>query len=151
MHALLTSNLLHYSRTVHDKLRPYACEICGNRFGEKGNVSTNALFNELSVELIEARTLKLLLTRIHLPFTSMIGNLRKHKKSVHFKERPYTCGCGASFAFKDGLQRHFSLVHMDQRPHKCSICNAMFKQKAQLKRHFCSKDLPSPPRDPEVP
>lgn len=34
--------LLH--RTVHEKLRPYTCEICGNSFGEKGNV-IRTIFN----------------------------------------------------------------------------------------------------------
>ncbi len=35
------------------------------------------------------------------------GNLKKHTRSVHLKERPFHCRqCSSTFAFKDGLLRH---------------------------------------------
>lgn len=79
------------------------------------------------------------LTRIII-FIVNTGNLSKHKRSVHFNERPFLCDlCPSTFAFKDGLQRHRSLVHLDHRPFVCKNCGADFKQVSQLRKHTCAQ------------
>ncbi len=98
--------------------KPFACNICGRCFSEK-------------------------------------GNLNKHHRTVHLRERKHSCKhCARSFAFLDGLNRHISMVHLDKRPFKCTVClcprqhsragfcpftcGMRFKQKSHYSRHVRS-------------
>jgi len=84
------------------------------------------------------------------------GNMNKHYRTVHLKQRKHGCGkCGRFFAFADGLNRHISMVHLDRRPFDCDhclcptrphdpniacthICGMRFKQKSHRRRHVRS-------------
>lgn len=109
-----------------------------------------------------------LTTHAHKPYACTLcgrcfgekGNLNKHHRTVHLKERRYGCPCGKTFAFQDGLKRHIAMVHLDQRPHLCTycmcegdcsstsapgvpgrcmhICGMRFKQLSHLRRHIHS-------------
>lgn len=133
------------NRTVHEKLRPYTCDICGKSFGEKGKYCVPSsrvgfFFLKEVVTLLLTSLMVVSITGklIFFLVVVVVGNLSKHKKSVHLNERPFSCEyCSSSFAFKDGLQRHRSLVHYDQRPFVCSHCGADFKQISQLRKHSC--------------
>lgn len=84
------------------------------------------------------------------------GNLNKHHKVTHLKQRNHKCGtCERTFAFKDGLTRHVAMVHLNQRPFECQEClcpsgphssavpctlkcGIRFKQKSHQRRHVTS-------------
>ena len=64
---------------------------------------------------------------------------------LHLKHKPkkpqnilsYQCSdCDATFKKKYTLNRHFRLKHSDIRPYKCSDCGSGFKDKWDLNRHL---------------
>lgn len=64
------------------------------------------------------------------------GNLNKHIRSVHRKERNFACSeCPAAFSFRNGLTEHTRMKHSDDRPFACPICKSAFKKKSHLVRH----------------
>lgn len=64
------------------------------------------------------------------------GNLNKHIRSIHRKERNFVCDrCPASFPFRNGLTEHQRMKHSDHRPFACTRCPASFKKKSHLQRH----------------
>ncbi len=110
-------DVVAHARLAHPS-KPFACNICGRCFTEK-------------------------------------GNLNKHHRTVHLRERKHSCKhCSRSFAFLDGLNRHISMVHLDRRPFKCTVClcpgrhaneefcpftcGMRFKQKSHYRRHVRS-------------
>lgn len=83
------------------------------------------------------------------------GNMNKHYRTVHLRERKHRCKeCGRCFGFLDGLNRHISMVHLDRRPFQCNVCHCpvihgpsdrcvfacgmKFKQKSHYRRHVRS-------------
>ena len=75
---------------------------------------------------------------------SCLGNLNKHVKEVHNKEKKvkvYNCtACDSKFSFKKYLAKHINTVHKEKKKvHpgiKCKICNSTFTTKLSLKGHI---------------
>lgn len=64
------------------------------------------------------------------------GNLNKHIRSIHRKERNFSCDqCDATFPFRNGLKEHVRMRHTDERPYGCNKCPSSFKKKSHLHRH----------------
>eukprot|EP00171_Calliarthron_tuberculosum_P017718 IDg17718t1 len=74
--------------SVHLRLRPYACDMCDKKFGEKSNLTKQFAFRD---------------------------GLMRHVRLVHMNERNFDCdvpGC-SSFPFKQAshLKKHKISVH----------------------------------------
>ena len=71
-------------------------------------------------------------------------DLKKHYAAVH--ERPKKCDtCGKEFTVIGNLNKHIAKMHVgqkanDEKIHQCSLCNASFKYKNNLKEHFAAHD-----------
>lgn len=122
-----------HKKTVHEKARDFRCEECNLSFGEVCEL--NKLI--ISIYLV----LKPKLTNLN---SKQRGNLNKHVRSIHRKERNFLCEqCGAAFPFRNGLTEHIRMRHTDERPYACDRCTSSFKKKSHLHRHISvvHKDL----------
>ena len=96
--------------------------------------------------------------------SSTKGNMKKHKKAVHWKIKDYQCSecdkcfsekssleahdlfskinkvqcfsCYKSFCHKDDLNKHTREIHMKIQNYQCSQCEKSFSQKQNLAIHF---------------
>uniref|UniRef100_A0A8D8NUL5 Zinc finger protein 416 n=3 Tax=Culex pipiens TaxID=7175 RepID=A0A8D8NUL5_CULPI len=121
----ISQGLVRHVREVHERRRTYACEICGDRFGNKRNLDqhrnrhTNerpyrcetcgSSYNQKAALLIHSR--------------------------VHGAERNFVCGvCSRGFHTRTKLQLHES-THSDERPFGCDQCELRFRNTHDLRRH----------------
>ncbi|XP_071520500.1 uncharacterized protein [Panulirus ornatus] len=64
------------------------------------------------------------------------SSLIYHRDSTHNNGRMFVCHiCNAAFKHKQLLQRHYS-VHSDDRPYPCEVCNTAFKTRGNLYNHM---------------
>ncbi|XP_068247300.1 uncharacterized protein [Palaemon carinicauda] len=64
------------------------------------------------------------------------SSLIYHRESTHNNGRLFVCHiCNASFKHKQLLQRHYS-VHSEERPYPCEICHQAFKTRGNLYNHM---------------
>ena len=64
------------------------------------------------------------------------GNLKTHVKTVHEKQKNYTCDrCDKSFTQNHSLQTHVKTVHEKQRNYNCDYCDKSFTQNITLQTH----------------
>ena len=64
-------------------------------------------------------------------------SLRRHRRSVHLKEKPFQCTtCGLTFSLKPSLTRHVNDVHLGKRAFLCKDCGATFSRAGALSRHI---------------
>ena len=66
-------------------------------------------------------------------------NLRKHMRTVHSDERPFSCewpGCESAFKTREGLNCHMA-SHMNERRFHCDIegCDKRFNTKQEVHQH----------------
>jgi len=65
------------------------------------------------------------------------GNLNKHIRSAHTKEKPHQCDrCQRKFSEKSHLKGHIMTVHNKEKPYQCHECLQKFSQLGHLSRHF---------------
>lgn len=64
---------------------------------------------------------------------TVTGNLKTHIRSVHTKEKPFSCPvCGKSFSQKGNMQTHVRTHNKDDR-FPCNLCGKTFSQKGKSK------------------
>lgn len=67
----------------------------------------------------------------------MRGDLQRHVKIVHERQKLYTCStCGKSFGHSGHLNRHVNSVHLQRRRFKCPLCGFQFFQASHLQSHM---------------
>ena len=65
------------------------------------------------------------------------GNLNKHIRNVHNKEKRYQCGeCFKKFSMKFSLEGHILAVHNKEQAYQCNQCFKKFGQRSHLNRHL---------------
>ncbi|XP_042205115.1 obscurin-like [Homarus americanus] len=64
------------------------------------------------------------------------SSLIYHRDSTHNNGRMFVCHiCNAAFKHKQLLQRHYS-VHSEDRPYPCEVCHTAFKTRGNLYNHM---------------
>ena len=151
-------HMMRHIRTVHEKVRQYACKQCDRRFSQKSTLTTH--------HRIHTGERPYACTECAMRVNGK-ANLQKHYRAVHTLER-YTCdvdGCEKTFTQSRNMQMHKRSVHETvpdkhrceqcpdrtftgsgalnshrrthnaDRPFACSQCAMKFTQKAYLRAH----------------
>ena len=122
---------LNMDTSVHEKKKPFKCDICDYNFFEKGNLkrhtdSVHEGKKPYKCSICDKRC-------------SLKAELKEHIEIVHEKKKPHKCPiCDYKCAKKGNLNTHVASVHEKKKPHKCSICDFSCSQQSQLKRHIYS-------------
>lgn len=112
-------------RKIHTENKKYGCEICGQKFVQKINLTHHQRIHtsEKPYECSECQ--KRFQERSHL---------QRHQK-YHAQTRSYRCEkCGKMYKTERCLKVH-NLVHLEQRPFACTVCDKSFISNSKLKQH----------------
>lgn len=109
----------------HGKQR-YQCDICERWFSKryyiKAHMAIHAGIKHFECLLCPKRY-------------SNQGNLDRHVRVFHDKQRDYDCDmCGKSFSQSTTLRQHRS-THLEERNFECEVCQKSFKTAEYLKLH----------------
>ncbi|KAF6034280.1 hypothetical protein EB796_007415 [Bugula neritina] len=126
---LQLKNLKSHTELVHDKLKPYSCEVCGKMFGTRFLVK----------EHMESH--KNLQDR-HRPWKCHLCGQAFFKKlpldehiNKHMGTPQYSCDkCPKKFFHQSGWKRHLQ-HHGEDRPFHCNVCGKSFKTSTNLSAH----------------
>ena len=156
---LKRSSIKTHMETVHEGVKRYFCELCGNSY-----TSSNALLNHIKAQHEKKweykcsrcersyntkATLKQHFDAHHLKINHQCTKcgkvfpyktgLRKHDIVSHQKRKDYQCyHCGKEFYYVHSLNSHVRILHegkVDPEA-KCHICNKQLRRKGQLQRHI---------------
>ena len=113
---------------VHDqdmgKIKDVKVKIPKLKISKKLSVNTKA--NPFSCDIKDCK-----LTFSHR------GNLNKHIRNVHKKEKPHQCSqCMKKFSRKYVLNAHIDTVHNNNKKHQCNQCLKKFCSKGYLTVHI---------------
>lgn len=65
----------------------------------------------------------------------IIGNLKRHIKHIHTKERPFCCSiCSYRCVTRYTLKRHLR-KHTGEKPFRCFVCPVRFSDSSSLANH----------------
>ncbi|XP_067931610.1 uncharacterized protein [Watersipora subatra] len=126
---LQLKNLKPHTELVHEKVKPFSCELCGKMFGTRFLVK----------EHMESH--KNLQDR-NRPWKCQICNQAFFKKlpldehmAKHMGTPQYQCDqCPKKFYHQSGWKRHMQ-HHGEERPFTCTVCNKSFKTSTNLSAH----------------
>ena len=121
----MVSNLKDHMESVHEKLRPFPCDVCGKMFptAQVYKIHNRTHTGERPYSCSECGKL----------FKSQ-GEMSKHKK-MHQDVTPYACSmCGKTFKVATLRNVHFQSIH-GQKVFSCSFCHKTFGHRKSL-RHL---------------
>ncbi|KAG5325811.1 ZN235 protein, partial [Pseudoatta argentina] len=148
--------IITHMKDVHD-LRLYICDVCGQDFRKRNELSThlddhvakeegdfqceicNRIFSNLRLFRIHKR--------IHYPQVKSwpcetcgkrynSKNLLEEHINTHTGVRPYMCDtCGKDFASKYTYKAHIKTHEVRPRPFECTQCNKTFLSQQNLNQH----------------
>ncbi|XP_055541396.1 zinc finger and SCAN domain-containing protein 2-like isoform X2 [Wyeomyia smithii] len=122
----ISQGLSRHVHDVHEKLRSYRCDICGNSFGNKRNLTEH--------RYLHSNERNYACDRCEKSFKQKAA-LFVHKRS-HEEKRPFVCPvCSSSFYTRSKLKLH-ETTHSLERDHVCSECGQDFRSKHNLNRHW---------------
>ena len=136
-------NLLNHYSKVHEKKQNFQCDICDFQA-----CNTKTLLNHKKFQ----HQPEVICDLCHKTFKSQI-TLKKHHREVHLNVKRKdnnvaTCDiCG----FKDGyykVRQHMKNQHPGHNPFQCSICQASFPLKYDLRKHQRFKCVSHPDYQP---
>ena len=111
-------------RIVHNKERPFKCQLCGSSFGQK--VHLDAHVNAVHIQVI----------LVHSDQSVNTG-ISRYKISDFLQAKPFKCeACVYCATTKGLLDKHFRTVHQKEKPFACDVCHSRFGQKAHLNKHI---------------
>ena len=69
------------------------------------------------------------------------SDLRRHERSLHYKEEYQCSKCGSKYARKDNMETHIRTAHSDpDNKFQCKVCDSTFSKKCHYLRH-CNMSL----------
>ncbi|KAL5282680.1 wdn family protein [Megaselia abdita] len=140
----LKSGSMWMHRKIHSDNKPYGCDICGQKFVQKINLTNHAKVHSGVKPFACPECQKTFPEKSHL---------LRHQK-YHTSTRPFRCDkCGKMYKTERCLKVH-NLVHLEQRPFVCQVCSKSFISNSKLKQHlnihtgerpykcnYCSRDF----------
>ncbi|XP_070400418.1 gastrula zinc finger protein XlCGF57.1 isoform X1 [Nothobranchius furzeri] len=139
---------------VHTREKPFACELCEQRFRRKFTLNRHMRVHTgqklFECELCEQRFSRKFTLNRHMRvhtgqklFACELCEQRFSQKStlnthmrVHTGQKPFVCElCGQRFSFKQTLDTHMR-IHTGQKPYACELCEQRFSQKSTLNSHM---------------
>ena len=119
--------------SVHEKLRPWKCDVCPRDFGTKGSL-------KLHVERVHMGLRPKICEECGSSFKSST-ELKLHKIRAHTKEglqKHHMCDeCGASYTMLTTLNKHVRRVHRQEKNVQCPRCpEKWFFSKCRLNAHI---------------
>ena len=119
---------LNMDTSVHEKKKPFKCDICDYNFSGKGNLKRH------TDSVHEGK--KPFKCDICDYSCSAKGTLTTHVSSVHEGKKSFKCDvCGYRCSRNGNLAPHVSSVHEGKKPFKCDICDYSCSQKGTLTKH----------------
>ncbi|XP_053725065.1 zinc finger and BTB domain-containing protein 40 isoform X1 [Synchiropus splendidus] len=155
------SGLVYHKRTEHFEERPFACQLCGSKFGANSSLKNHMRLHtgekpyqckQCAARFSVAAALAYHTKRKHsegkmyecqyckAAFAQSI-ELTRHVRT-HTGDRPYVCRqCGRGYSQASGLTLHLHTAHDVTEPHDCPKCRLTFaslqeKQEHMEKRHM---------------
>jgi KRAB domain-containing zinc finger protein len=124
---------------VHDKIKPYKCDICPWAFGLLSGLNKHKRYVHEKEKNFECPHCKRKIARKE--------DLVNHIKVVHEKLRPFSCDkCEYVCSSKSNLIKHKHVMHTNliaELP--CLDCGKLFKTKEKVKSHFQQVHNPAKP------
>ena len=124
---------------IHAGIKPYECEICGQRFTTTVNLNLHKRKHDGTLHE-DPYVCDICGQKFTRPY-----NLKTHQR-LHTGEKSYECGvCERKFARKDTLDMHTKRVHMGEKLEYrslaekrflCSECGKKFVSNSKLKEHM---------------
>ena len=101
---LLKGTLKVHISVVHEKKKPFMCDLCGSSFAKRPKLKSHY---EIVHEGIKRHKCSICSARF-----SNTHNMRCHIASAHDKKKLYQCSlCSDSFSRKENLTSHIASVH----------------------------------------
>ena len=129
----MKKDLNYHVRAIHQKIRPFKCDICKTKFAKKQNLHQHisAVHEKIKAFQCDICELKF----------SVKLNLNIHIETVHENVLRFKCNiCNKDYASLKYLNSHKTVVH-NQRSEECLICGVTLKN---LKKHIRFIHGPTP-------
>jgi KRAB domain-containing zinc finger protein len=117
-------------KQVHQKLKPFQCQVCDLCFAQAQTLRTHVSAIHLRLKPFECHLCK-------KQFTTK-REVKGHTDVAHkMKQNQFLCDqCCSSFAKNSLLIKHLNVVHKGLKAFSCSECGSQFSYKQGLLKHF---------------
>ncbi|XP_050093403.1 zinc finger protein 1 homolog [Anopheles aquasalis] len=120
-------NKLRIHMKIHEKIKPFACNLCPSRFHTQANLKAHLKRHEngrnFPCEVCGKRL-------------STNSNLKNHRRMVHMGEKNFRCKiCCMRIGTKRQMAQHM-ITHTGERPHACMFCDRRYGALNDLKDHL---------------
>ena len=114
METALKSTLKNHIEAVHERIKPFKCNICHFEFAHKGDLKKHTDFVHEGIKLFKCHLCDYKAARKN--------TLKTHIESVHEGIKPFKCKeCDYEAAYKSSLKKHMESVHKGIERFKCNM------------------------------
>lgn len=118
--------LKEHKLLLHEKLKPFRCEICQQSFTMLSTLKTHLLTHTGSKQF-ECKTC--------FKRYSRQDTLTLHQR-VHTGEKNFECDiCHEKFRWRHGVKSHKLIYHSSAKPYQCEVCKKQFSHPNSFKKH----------------